>query len=153
MKETFKEEFTFVPYKSVGMLNFNESEEDIKLKLGVVQEEYENYGNNGKTLVFESCDNASIYLDSNNNLDGIHFFNSIKFNLNGKSYIIDFMKFTEENLKDISDDFKITANEEGVDYTSEKLGLDFYFNDEDDILEAVLFMNKEYYNNEIKNRS
>ena len=56
--------------------------------------------------------------------------------------------FKVKNLKSISDDFTITSTEEGNDYTSEKLGIDFYFNNEN-CLEAVLFMSKEYYQNEI----
>ena len=147
MKEAFIDKFIFVPYQSIGNLKFKESEDEIKLKLGNIEEEYDNYGG-GKTIVFSDLESAQIYLDKDNKFFGIHFFESIKFILNEKVYDINFEKFEIKDLKTISDDFCVTSNEEGVDYTSRKLGIDFYFNT-DNCLEAVLFMSKDYYNNQI----
>ena len=145
----FENQFTFIPYYAVGTLKFNESESDINLKLGNIKEEYSNYGDSTKTVIFNDLENVSVYFDNKNNFYGIHFFESIKFDLDGKLYDINFEKFFEKDLRNISDDFVITNTEEGIDYTSEKLGLDFYFNDYN-CLEAVLFMSKEYYKNELK---
>lgn len=148
LDKIFNNEFTFVPYESVGNLSFNESEKSIKSKLRDIEQEYDNYDDSGKTIIFKDLDNVSLYFDINNNFYGIHFFKSIRFSLNGKVYDINFEEFTEKDLIKISDDFKITSTEEGTDYTSEKLGIDFYFND-NNYLEAVLFMSKEYCKNEI----
>ena len=79
----------------------------------------------------------------------MHLFNSLTFKINNIFYIIDFNEFQKEDLLKISDDFIVTAKEEGFDYTSKKLGIDFYFND-DNQLEAVLFMSHEYFKNEFK---
>ena len=146
-KKIFEDGFVFKPYQSVGSLSFNENEENIKQKLGDIKQEYNNYGGS-KTIKFNDLDDISVYFDAKNNFYGIHFFESIKFTLNGKLYDINFNNFTEKDLNDISDDFKITGTEGGTDYTSEKLGIDFYFSD-DNYLLAVLFMSKEYYKNEI----
>lgn len=144
----FEENLIFIPYCSVGKLKFHESENDIKLKLGNIKQVYNNYGDSGKTIIFSEFDNISVYFDTKDSFYGIHFFESLKFILNDISYDINFEKFKVKNLKSISDDFTITSTEEGNDYTSEKLGIDFYFNNEN-CLEAVLFMSKEYYQNEI----
>lgn len=149
-KNVLENEFHFIPYQSIGDLYFNENEKIIKSKIGNIKEKFDNYGNSGKTVLFNDLDNVSVYFDIKNNFSGIHFFKSIKFILNGKLYDINFNNFTKEHLNDISNDFEITSNEEGTDYTSEKLGLDFYFNSENH-LDAVLFMSREYYKNEIYN--
>lgn len=88
MKKIFEDEFIFYPYQSVGNLGFNENENDIKLKLGNVKQEYGNYGDSGKTVIFNDFDNVSVYFDIKGNFYGIHFFESIKFNLNGKLHDI-----------------------------------------------------------------
>lgn len=54
-----------------------------------------------------------------------------------------------ENENDISDDFKISSGGDYTCYTSEKLGIDFDFNDENNCLCSLVFMSKEYYKNEI----
>lgn len=61
----FDNEFEFLPYQHVGNLKFKEDEKEIKLKLGKIEKEFDNYGG-GKTIVFENFNNISIYLDSDN---------------------------------------------------------------------------------------
>lgn len=148
--DQFDNEFEFLPYQHVGILKFKEDEKEIKLKLGKIEKEFDNY-DGGKTIVFENFNNISIYLDSENKLYGIHFFKSIKILLKDKLYEINFDKFNKNDLIDIADDFIKMDIEEGVSFNSEKLGMDFYFNDDAECLEAVLFMSEDYYKNEIIN--
>ena len=148
-KKIFEDGFVFKPYQSVGSLSFNENEENIKSKLGDIKQEFDNYGDSGKTVIFNVLDGIYVYFDNKNNFYGIHFFDSIKFTLNGKLYDINFDNFTEKDLNDISDDFKMSSGGDCTCYTSEKLGIDFDFNDENNVLSSVLFMSKEYYKNEI----
>lgn len=145
---SFENIMDFHPYKSIGKLKFGDSEKKIKKILGKSRKEYREY-NGSKTVIYSNYSDIHVYLDSKNNLYGVHFFNSLTFKLNDTFYIINFNSFNKDDLIKISDDFVITAIEEGVDYTSKKLGIDFYFND-DNKLDGVLFMCCEYYNNEIE---
>ncbi len=139
----------FEPFKHIGELNFGDSKKRIKSILGKIKREYK-YTEDCSGIKFNNYDNMMVYyLVNEKKFYGIHFFNSLIFKMNDKFYYIDFKKFKIDDLKLISDDFVVTNEEEGKDYTSKKLGVDFYFND-DDNLEAVLFMSKEYLHTEIE---
>ena len=138
----------FSPYNFIGKLKFGDNEKQVDKLLGKIKEQNENFGGS-KTVIYNDYDNCHIYFDNSGKLYGIHLFNSLTFKFNNAFYVINFNSLKKDDLKDISDDFIITANEEGEDYTSKKLGIDFYFNDYNQ-LEAVLFMSNEYYDNEIK---
>ena len=138
----------FSPYKFIGKLKFGDNEKKVNSLLGKIKEQHKNY-DGSKTVIYNDYSNYHIYFDISGKLYGIHLLNSLMFKFNDTFYIINFSSFKKADLNEISDDFIITANEEGEDYTSKKLGIDFYFND-DNQLEAVLFMSCEYYNNEIK---
>ena len=143
-------EFLFIPYQIVRDLKFKENEKNIGLIFNDNKEEYKNYGG-GKIVRFNNFSNdLQIYFNDNDEFIGIHFFKSISFILNDKLYKIDFENFKKDDLITLSDDFVLTAEEEGKDFTSKKLGIDFYFSDEGK-LEAVLFMNEDYYAREINN--
>ena len=147
-KGMFTNIIDFQPYKYLNKLNFSDNEKKVNNLLGAIKKQYKNYGG-GKTVIYNDYNNLHIYFDNNGLLYGMHLFNSLTFKINNIFYIIDFNEFQKEDLLKISDDFIVTAKEEGFDYTSKKLGIDFYFND-DNQLEAVLFMSHEYFNNEFK---
>ena len=70
--------------------------------------------------------------------------------VDGKLIEINLNDFKIDDLKKISDDFKLTTSED--DYASEKLGIDICFNFDGDyaVGQSILFMCKEYYEKEIE---
>lgn len=140
--------FKYIPYKSVANLVFGEtSEKTITKMFGKADKTFKS-DNGIKTAVYFNI--MQIYYDNNEKFYGIHLFKSIKFMVDGKLIEINLNDFKIDDLKKISDDFKLTTSED--DYASEKLGIDICFNFDGDyaVGQSILFMCKEYYEKEIE---
>ena len=140
--------FEYILYKSVANLKFGETSEKTITKMFGKADKTFKEDNGIKTAVY--FNKMQIYYDNNEKFYGIHLFGSIKFMVDGKLIEINLNDFKIDDLKKISDDFKLTISED--DYASEKLGIDICFNFDGDyaVGQSILFMCKEYYEKEIE---